>query len=113
MGRGCGVRREIHHSLRRAFATFLSGFPLEPNFISCKPYEMSDLSDVRALAFDVFGTTVDWCSGVAREAKAMLEPKGYSLDWAAFAVRWRKEYQPAMEAVRSGGRGYVILDTLH
>lgn len=74
---------------------------------------MSDVSEVRALAFDVFGTTVDWCSGVAREAQAMLEPKGHALDWVAFANRWRREYQPAMEAVRSGGRGYVILDTLH
>jgi 2-haloacid dehalogenase len=74
---------------------------------------MSDLSDVRALAFDVFGTTVDWCSGVAREARAMLEPKGHALDWVAFANRWRKEYQPAMEAVRSGGRGFVVMDVLH
>lgn len=74
---------------------------------------MSDVSRVKALAFDVFGTTVDWCSGVAREAKGMLAPKGYSLDWLAFANRWRREYQPAMEKVRSGSRGYVILDALH
>jgi len=72
-----------------------------------------NLAEVRALAFDVFGTTVDWCAGVAREVRAVLGPKGHGLDWWAFAVRWRKEYQPAMEAVRSGGRGYVILDTLH
>ncbi|HEV7691741.1 MAG TPA: haloacid dehalogenase type II [Hyphomonadaceae bacterium] len=74
---------------------------------------MSDFSGVKALAFDVFGTTVDWCSGVAREAQAMIEPKGHTLDWTAFAVAWRKEYQPAMEAVRSGAREYVVMDTLH
>src|SRR5690349_15713267 len=74
---------------------------------------MSDISGVKALAFDVFGTTVDWCSGVAREAQRMIEPKGHKLDWVAFAVRWRKEYQPAMEAVRSGARDYVVMDTLH
>jgi 2-haloacid dehalogenase len=74
---------------------------------------MSDFSGVKALAFDVFGTTVDWCSGVAREAQRMIEPKGHTLDWTAFAVRWRKEYQPAMEAVRSGAREYVVMDTLH
>jgi 2-haloacid dehalogenase len=76
-------------------------------------HSSENLASVRALAFDVFGTTVDWHAGVAREAKAMLAPKGHDLDWGAFAMRWRKEYQPAMEAVRSGGRGYVILDTLH
>jgi 2-haloacid dehalogenase len=74
---------------------------------------MIDLSDIRALAFDVFGTTVDWCSGVAREAEALLAPKGHRLDWTAFANRWRSEYQPAMETVRSGKRGYAPMDTLH
>jgi 2-haloacid dehalogenase len=74
---------------------------------------MADLSKVKVLAFDVFGTTVDWCSGVAREAERILKPKGHDLDWTDFAVRWRKEYQPAMEEVRKGDRGYVVLDTLH
>ncbi len=74
---------------------------------------MADLSDVRALTFDVFGTTVDWCAGVAREAEALLGQRGHRLDWVAFANRWRREYQPAMEAVRSGKRGYVVMDVLH
>ncbi len=74
---------------------------------------MPDLSRVRALAFDVFGTTVDWCSGVARDSERMLTPHGYTLDWIAFANRWRSEYQPAMEGVRSGERPYVTMDTLH
>jgi 2-haloacid dehalogenase len=74
---------------------------------------MTAPADIRALAFDVFGTTVDWCGGVAREAEALLAPKGYRLDWTAFANRWRSEYQPAMENVRSGKRGYVQMDTLH
>ncbi len=74
---------------------------------------MTEISTIRALAFDVFGTTVDWCSGIAREAEALLAPKGYHLDWTAFANRWRSEYQPAMEAVRSGKRGYVVMDRLH
>ena len=74
---------------------------------------MADLSGIKALTFDVFGTTVDWCTGIAREAEAMLAPHGHALDWTAFANRWRKEYQPAMEAVRSGRRGYVVMDVLH
>ncbi|HTV95098.1 MAG TPA: hypothetical protein VME42_03830 [Steroidobacteraceae bacterium] len=36
---------------------------------------------VKALFFDVFGTLVDWRTGVAREAEYILSPLGYSLDW--------------------------------
>lgn len=68
---------------------------------------------VRALFFDVFGTLVDWRGGVARESRAILEPLGHRLDWIAFADAWRAEYQPAMEEVRSGTRGFERLDVLH
>lgn len=68
---------------------------------------------VKALLFDVFGTLVDWRGTIAREAKAVLGAKGEELDGIAFAQAWRAEYQPAMEAVRAGGRGYVVLDILH
>jgi 2-haloacid dehalogenase len=68
---------------------------------------------IKALTFDVFGTVVDWRSGVAREAEALLAPKGFDRDWPAFADAWRARYQPAMSAVRKGERPFVILDTLH
>jgi 2-haloacid dehalogenase len=68
---------------------------------------------VKALFFDVFGTLVDWRSSIAREAKAMLEPKGYALDWSAFADAWRGEYQGAMDEVRSGRIPFCKLDVLH
>jgi 2-haloacid dehalogenase len=71
------------------------------------------LPDVQALLFDVFGTVVDWRSGVAREAEKVLKPLGYSLDWLAFADAWRAQYQPGMEEVRSGGRPFVKLDVIH
>jgi 2-haloacid dehalogenase len=68
---------------------------------------------VKALFFDVFGTLVDWRSSIAREAKAMLEPKGFALDWLAFADAWRGEYQGAMDEVRSGRIPFCKLDVLH
>ena len=67
----------------------------------------------KALFFDVFGTLVDWRSGVARETKSLLGPLGYDLDWTAFADAWRAEYQPAMEEVRAGRIGFCKLDALH
>lgn len=68
---------------------------------------------VKALFFDVFGTLVDWRNSIAREAKAMLEPKGHALDWLAFTDAWRGEYQGAMDEVRSGRIPFCKLDVLH
>lgn len=68
---------------------------------------------VKALFFDVFGTLVDWRSGVAREAESVLKPRGFVVDWTAFADAWRDQYQPAMEEVRSGRIPYAKLDVLH
>ena len=72
------------------------------------------LDRVRALVFDVFGTVVDWRSGVARDAAPFLAHHAkLHVDPAAFADAWRKRYEPAMEAVRSGRRPFVRLDVLH
>ena len=68
---------------------------------------------VKALFFDVFGTLVDWRSGIAREAQAILAPLGHAVDWLAFADAWRGEYQPAMEEVREGRIPFSKLDLLH
>ena len=67
----------------------------------------------KALFFDVFGTLVDWRTSVAREAEAALKPLGHALDWLAFADAWRDEYQPAMDAVRTGEIPFCRLDVLH
>jgi 2-haloacid dehalogenase len=68
----------------------------------------------RVLAFDVFGTVVDWRSGITRESADFLARIGRSdIDAAAFADEWRARYQPAMAAVRDAMRPFVILDILH
>jgi 2-haloacid dehalogenase len=74
---------------------------------------MAPLSEIKALFFDVFGTLVDWRSGVAHEAERLLAPRGISLNWFAFADAWRDEYQPGMEEVRSGKIPFSRLDVLH
>jgi 2-haloacid dehalogenase len=68
---------------------------------------------IKVLLFDVFGTLVDWRTGVAREARSILSPLGVSADWMAFADAWRDQYQPAMEEVRSGRLPFSKLDALH
>jgi 2-haloacid dehalogenase len=67
--------------------------------------------NTRALIFDVFGTLVDWRSGIARELRLHLH---LGVEEAhALADAWRDEYQPAMEEVRAGRIGFCKLDTLH
>jgi 2-haloacid dehalogenase len=66
-----------------------------------------------ALFFDVFGTLVDWRGSIAREARTLLVPLGFDLEWTAFADAWRAQYQPAMEEIRAGRQPYRKLDILH
>jgi 2-haloacid dehalogenase len=61
------------------------------------------------LAFDTFGTVVDWHGSIAREVRA-LHPE---VDGDAFARAWRDGYQPAMQRVRSGELGWTLIDDLH
>jgi 2-haloacid dehalogenase len=68
---------------------------------------------IKALFFDVFGTLVDWRTSIAREAEALLQPRGHRLDWPAFADAWRGEYQTGMEEVRSGRIPFSRLDIIH
>ncbi len=74
---------------------------------------MAEITEVKALVFDVFGTVVDWRTSVIRELETFGTAKGITADWAAFTDDWRALYQPAMEEVRSGRRPWTILDVLH
>lgn len=66
--------------------------------------------DIKAFAFDVFGTVVDWRTSIARQAAHVLPA---DVDPHDFADRWRARYQPAMQACRSGARPYTRLDILN
>ena len=74
---------------------------------------MQALAEVKAFVFDVFGTVVDWRSGVTREAAGFLARYAPDADPAAFADAWRRRYSPSMEEVRAGRRPFTRLDVLH
>jgi 2-haloacid dehalogenase len=67
----------------------------------------------KALFFDMFGTLVDWRSGVAREARTVLASQSFDIDWLGFADAWRDEYQPGMEEIRAGRQPFARLDVVH
>lgn len=64
---------------------------------------------IKILAFDVFGTVVDWHTSVAREVDCMT----LGVDGNAFALAWRDGYRPAMDRVMSGELGWTLIDDLH
>jgi 2-haloacid dehalogenase len=64
---------------------------------------------VKILAFDIFGTVVDWYGSIEREVNVL----NLGVDGGAFALAWRAGYQPAMQRVRSGELGWTLIDDLH
>jgi 2-haloacid dehalogenase len=68
----------------------------------------------KALAFDVFGTVVDWRTGIARDSAAFLAKMGRTdVAAAGFADAWRFRYVETMRAFRQSGRAFATLDVLH
>jgi 2-haloacid dehalogenase len=64
---------------------------------------------VRALAFDVFGTLVDWRSGIADAFRA----SGVAADPLELAEDWRGRYRPILAEVNDGSRPWGNFDELH
>ena len=67
------------------------------------------LDDIQVLAFDVFGTVVDWHGSIVREMAANYP----HVDGNAFALAWRAGYQPAMRRVMAGELPWTLIDDLH
>jgi 2-haloacid dehalogenase len=75
---------------------------------------VSAAPQIRVLAFDVFGTCVDWHGSIAREINALgLNGREGVVDGAAFATALRAGYKPAMARVRSAELGWTKIDDLH
>ncbi len=73
-----------------------------------------DIADqIAVIAFDVFGTVVDWHGGIAAEVERIAP----GTDGDAFARAWREGYKPAMQkvmgALAAGHGGFVKIDRLH
>ena len=67
----------------------------------------------RVLAFDVFGTVVDWRTSIIGELEMFGENHGLAEDWATFADDWRAGYPAAMDRVRTGELPWLKIDALH
>jgi 2-haloacid dehalogenase len=63
----------------------------------------------KVLAFDVFGTVVDWHGSLLRELDQLFP----DIDSDAFALSWRSGYAPALQKVKTGKIDWTLLDDLH
>ena len=60
---------------------------------------MSDISAVKALVFDVFGTVVDWRTSLINDFTIWGEQRGIRADWTALVDGWRAVYAASKAAV--------------
>jgi 2-haloacid dehalogenase len=70
---------------------------------------LATTSNIKVLAFDVFGTVVDWHGSIVRE----VERLNLGISGNDFALAWRMGYKPAMQRVMNGELGWTLLDDLH
>jgi 2-haloacid dehalogenase len=70
---------------------------------------MGKPSAPQVLAFDVFGTVVDWHTSIT----AAVTAAGLPVDAGTFANAWRGGYVPALRRVITGKLGWTRLDDLH
>ena len=59
---------------------------------------MSDVSAVKALVFDVFGTVVDWRTSLINDFTKWSETSGVKADWTALVDGWRAVYRDVAAA---------------
>lgn len=69
---------------------------------------MGNNSAIKVLAFDIFGTVVDWYGSIYRSVEQQVP----EVDPNAFTLAWRDGYAPALAAANASGE-WVILDVLH
>ncbi|WP_158809221.1 haloacid dehalogenase type II [Beijerinckia sp. L45] len=72
-----------------------------------------DPKTIRALAFDIQGTAVDFYSPVLRMGAAVNATKNLSIDWAAMSKTWRALYREGMDKVIAGARPWLPVEQIY
>lgn len=74
---------------------------------------MKAVPQVEALAFDVFGTVVDWRTSIIEEVMAVARAKQAQGDWPKFVDEWRRGYHDGMKRVNAGEWPWMVVDQIH
>lgn len=68
---------------------------------------------IRALAFDIQGTVVDFHEPLLRLGAEIDVRKTLELDWSVLGADWRKLYRETMDAVIDGRRPWLRVDRIY
>lgn len=71
------------------------------------------LAGIKAIAFDVQGTCVDFYQPLMRAGAAINAAKGLDVDWAVLSAEWRELYRTSMDAVIAGRRDWLRVDRIY
>ena len=72
-----------------------------------------DLSQIKALTFDVGGTVFDWRGAIEREVGELARQRGADVDVSQFATDWRRGMFAMLARVRSRELPWMNADQLH
>ena len=68
---------------------------------------------VAALAFDTYGTLVDWRSSVLAELRAIGAANSLTVDWERFLADWKSCYRPGMDKVNRGEWPWTTIEVIY
>jgi len=71
------------------------------------------LATIRAIAFDVQGTCVDFYQPILRMGEAVNRAKGRDIDWAVLSAEWRNLYRTTLDRVIAGERPWLRVDRIY
>jgi 2-haloacid dehalogenase len=75
--------------------------------------ERSGLADIRAVAFDIQGTCVDFYQPLMRLGQAVNHAKSINLDWSRLSGAWRELYRSEMDGVIAETRPWIRVDHIY
>jgi 2-haloacid dehalogenase len=70
------------------------------------------VAGIKALVFDVYGTSTDYWGTIVREGQVINRRKGLNIDWAAIADDWHGLFPPSFQAVLNGQRPWQSFASL-
>ncbi len=68
---------------------------------------------VQALAFDTYGTVVDWRRSLLAALERFGERRRIAVDWGAFLAEWKAAYRPGMDRVNRGDAPWMTVDEIY
>lgn len=74
---------------------------------------MTDLTQIRALAWDIGGTVFDWHHTIRDEVAALADQQGVEVDAVRFTNTWRFRMFERLQLVRRGDLPWLNADQLH